>query len=306
MNQKKHYAQNIEDIQISFCEYIQFEKRFSDHTLKSYQNDLNQFIIFLNAHYLGLKIDEIQHTHIRSWMVDLVNGAKTARSINRKISTLRSFFNFSKREGYVLKNPTLKIITPKVGKRLPQFVQTKNLEKLFDTIPSGGYDDLRNRLIIELMYSTGMRRIELIDLKDSSIDWANCSIKVLGKGNKERIIPLSPKLLKKIETYQDFRDDHFEDKADALFLTGKGKELYPKMVYNLVKKYLSTVSSIDKRSPHVLRHSFATHLMNEGADLNAVKELLGHANLAATQVYTHNSIEKLKQVYKNTHPKSSE
>jgi len=288
-----------------FSNYLEFERRYSKHTLKSYHNDILQFADYIETQYEGLKSSFISHLHIRSWMVNLVELKISARSINRKVSALRSMFNFLKREGYVSKNPTLKIVTPKIGKRLPSFVQEENIEKLFDTISLGDFEDCRNRTLIELMYLTGIRRIELIELNDKSIDCSNSTIKVLGKGNKERLIPLSKPLLVKIKTYQELRDQKFEsEKMDKnLFLTSKGKKLYPKLVYNIVKSYLSTVTTIKKRSPHVLRHSFATHLMNGGADLNAVKELLGHANLAATQVYTHNSIEKLKEIYKNTHPK---
>lgn len=289
-----------------FSNYLEFEKRYSKHTLKSYHNDILQFADFMDTQYEGLDTIMISHLHIRSWMVNLVELKISARSINRKVSALRSFFNFLKREAYVEKNPTLKIVTPKIGKRLPSFIQEENIEKLFDTICTGDFEDSRNRTLIELMYLTGIRRIELIDLKDSSIDWSNRTIKVLGKGNKERIIPITNPLIEKIGAYQELRDKEFEIKASNrhLFLTSKGKKMYPKLVYNIVKAYLSTVTTIKKRSPHVLRHSFATHLMNGGADLNAVKELLGHANLAATQVYTHNSIEKLKEIYKKTHPKA--
>jgi len=287
-----------------FFKYLEFEKRYSKHTLKSYQNDINQFDIYLKGQFGSMALDQALHKHIRSWMVFLTEQKTSARSINRKISSLRSFYNFLKREGVIAKNPTLKIITPKIGKRLPQFVQEDNLKDLFDTIPSMDFEERRNRFLIELMYSTGIRRSELINIQDKSFDLGNRTLKVLGKGNKERLIPISAQLINKFEEYRRIRDKELESREDFTLLTSKGKQLYPKLVYNVVKAYLSTVTTIDKRSPHVLRHSFATHLMNGGADLNAVKELLGHANLAATQVYTHNSIEKLKEVYKRTHPKS--
>jgi integrase/recombinase XerC len=291
---------------IKFAEYLEFEKRFSKNTILSYSNDLKQFKVYLKALYNSLELKDITHIHIRSWMVDLVEKKLTAKSINRKVSTLRSFFNFLQRQKIVDSNPTAKIITPKIPKRLPSFILESQIEKLFDTIPLNNFEDTRNRLIIELIYSTGMRRSELINLRDLDVDFSNRMIKVLGKGSKERYIPIAPKMIDKLKAWIALRNKHFADKQCdvALFLTSKGKILYPKALYNIVISYLSTVTTAEKRSPHILRHSFATHLMNKGADLNAVKELLGHSSLAATQVYTHNSIEKLKEVYKKAHPKS--
>ena len=239
-------------------------------------------------------------------MVDLVESSISPRSINRKLSSLRALFLYFKKQGKILKNPMLKLIPPKMGKSLPETIQNSKIEKLFDTIDLGDFGDYRNRLIIELFYVTGMRRSELIQLKDLDIDSSYGQLKVLGKGKKERFIPISRKLIKKIMMWIEMRNTHFDNKIkeDFLFITDKGKSLYPKWVYNMVSAYLSTVTTQNKRSPHVLRHSFATHLMDGGADLNAVKDLLGHANLAATQIYTHNSVEKLKNIYKSAHPKS--
>ena len=291
---------------ISFIDYLKFEKRYSPHTITSYNNDISQFSFFITKTYTGITIDKIGHNHIRSWMVELVNNSISSKSINRKISSLRSFYNYLMKQAIVSKNPTLKIVTPKIAKRLPEFIQERNIAKIFDNIIDGDFEDFRNRLIIEFFYSTGIRRIELINIKDGDIDSALCTIKVLGKGNKERIIPLSKNLLLRIERYIKLRAEFFEDSHydEFFFVTSKGSKMYPKLVYNIVKKYLSDVTTSSKRSPHILRHTFATHMMNGGADLNAVKELLGHANLAATQIYTHNSIEKLKEVYKKAHPKS--
>lgn len=293
-------------LQEKFIEYLQYEKRYSTHTIKSYQNDLEQFYFFLNKTYQDDTISTVSHNHIRSWMVELVDNNISLKSINRKISTLRSFFNFLMKNDLVQKNPTLKIVTPKIAKKLPEFVQEKNMASLFDNILDGEFEEFRNRLIIEFFYSTGIRRIELINIIDSDIDRANRVVKVLGKGNKERIIPLSHDFLCKIEKYMELRNDYFDRElsSETLFVTNKGSKMYPKLVYSIVKTYLSTVTTAEKKSPHILRHTFATHMMNQGADLNAVKELLGHANLAATQIYTHNSIEKLKEVYKKAHPKS--
>jgi len=299
-------ATNQENTIQKFLEYLQYEKRYSVNTIKSYENDLNQFKIYLKAIYAELGWGSVTHIHIRSWMVDLMDKKQSAKSINRKVSTLRSFFNFLRKQKMVSSNPTQKIIAPKIPKRLPSYILENQLEKLFEEVPLADFEDIRNRLIIELIYSTGMRRSELINLKDNDIDFSNRMVKVLGKGNKERYIPLASKMLDKIKSWISLRNKYFEKAVmeNGLFLTLKGKRLYPKALYNIVTVYLSTITTAEKKSPHILRHSFATHLMNKGADLNAVKELLGHSSLAATQVYTHNSIEKLKEVYKRAHPKS--
>lgn len=297
---------NIEHLE-SFLSYLKNEKRYSGHTIVSYRNDVRQFIKFLVDVYDGPQLSDLSHQHLRSWMVHLHEDGQSARTINRKISSIRSFFNYLKREGQISKNPAARIITPKIGKRLPNFVQEKNLARLFDAIVPDDFEECRDRLILEVLYNTGMRRSELIELKDSSINISRQEIKVLGKGNKERLIPISRELIRKITRYTDLRNQYFGNNkmSSYLFLTNKGKKLYPKLVYNIAVKYVSTVSSVEQRSPHTLRHSFATHLMNGGADLNAVKELLGHSNLAATQVYTHNSIEKLKEIYSFAHPRAS-
>lgn len=296
---------SVSDID-AFANFLTYEKRYSVNTIIAYQNDLKSYKDFLAITYDDLSILESKHLHIRSWLVSMNELNLVPRSINRKISSLRSFFNYHIKGGLAIKNPTLKIVTPKVGKRLPEYLHETKIESLFDTIDNQGFIDYRNRLIIELFYITGMRRIELINIKQNDIDYNNRVVKVLGKGNKERVIPLSKNFLEKIELYIERKEEYYDGViiAENLFITNKGKTLYPKLVYNIVKKYLSTITTAAKRSPHVLRHTFATHMMNGGADLNAVKELLGHANLAATQIYTHNSIEKLKEVYKKAHPKS--
>ena len=288
-----------------FLDYLESEKRYSRHTILAYKNDLQQFELFMNAFYGDVEATEAKHAHIRSWMVDLINNSVSVRSINRKLSSLRSFCNYLRRLGHIETDPTLKIIPPKNSKKLPAIIQEQNMLKLFDNEESGSsFHFLRDRLVLELLYSTGMRRSELINLRDRDIDKHNAQIKVLGKGNKERLIPVSAKLLDKISLYKELRDSEFEEQDDYLLLSDKGKKLYPKLVYNLVTNQIKQISTAKKRSPHILRHSFATHLMNNGADLNAVKELLGHSSLAATQVYTHNSIEKLRSIYKDSHPRA--
>jgi len=292
----------------SFLNHLKVEKRYSPHTITSYKNDLTQFITFVSAFYEPKEIGELNAIHIRSWMSRLVEQGKTARTINRKLSSLRSFFNYHLLKEDIKLDPTLKIQTPKISKRLPSIIQEKNIEQLFVQENEGtSYVSLRNRLVIELLYLTGMRRSELASLTMANFDRSNCYLKVLGKGSKERIIPLPRSLFETLDLYLEVKEASFKEHEgldNYLFLTEKGKKLYPKAIYNLVKKALKGVSTAEKRSPHVLRHSFATHLMNNGADLNAVKELLGHSSLAATQVYTHNSIEKLKEVYNKTHPKA--
>jgi len=290
----------------TFLQYIEFEKRFSVHTITAYRTDLGQFTDFLATTYDMTSAKEVRHTHIRSWMVQLMQGGMTSRSVNRKLSALKTYFLFLKRRGHIKLNPMLKVAAPKSGKRLPVFIQQEHLTLLFNEVDFGeGYEGSRNRTIMELLYATGMRRSELIGLAIKNISFEQGHVKVFGKGQKERLIPMSKHLDRVMKDYLTIRDQHFPAGAEQpLFLTGKGKKLYPKFVYNLVRKCLSSVTTVEQKSPHVLRHSFATHLSNNGADLNAIKELLGHANLAATQIYTHNSIDKLKKVYEQAHPKA--
>lgn len=289
-----------------FLKYLELEKKFSVHTTKAYRSDLLQFFAYLEEIYSLTSILEVRHFHIRAWVVELMQNKITPRSINRKLSTLKTYFKFLKRRKEIQENPMLKVIAPKVGKRLPVVVKEIEMKNLFEKINFGeGYDAVRDEMVMEMLYSTGMRRSELINLTPNDLDFFNNRVKVLGKGNKERLIPFARPLADRLKNYLDIRNDEFGlGTSDSLFLTGKGKEMYPKLVYNLVKKYLSQITTVEQRSPHVLRHSFATHLSNNGADLNAIKELLGHSSLAATQVYTHNSIEKLKKVYQQAHPKA--
>ena len=289
-----------------FLKYLEFEKRFSAHTIKAYHSDLLQFFAYLEKIYSLTSILEVRHFHIRAWVVELMQNKITPRSINRKLSTLKTYFKFLKRRKEIQENPMLKVIAPKVGKRLPVVIKEIELKNLFEKINFGeGYAAVRDEMVMEMLYSTGMRRSELINLTPNDLDFFNDQVKVLGKGNKERLIPFARPLADRLKNYLDIRNDEFGlDTTESLFLTAKGKEMYPKLVYNLVKKYLSQITTVEQRSPHVLRHSFATHLSNNGADLNAIKELLGHSSLAATQVYTHNFIEKLKKVYQQAHPKA--
>jgi len=290
-----------------FISYLKFEKRYSDHTITSYKNDLRQFTLYVNEQYGIEDIQEMQHTYVRSWIVFLMGNKITPKSINRKISSLRSFYQYLRKKGKIDKNPMAKITAPKIAKRLPQYVMENEMESLFDLIDvEQTFSSIRDRLILQLLYATGMRRAELIQLKNADIYLANRFIKVLGKGNKERLIPVGKDLLENIMRYKEEREKTFDHLDHSyLLVTDKGKSLYPKFVYNTVKRYLSLVTTMEKKSPHILRHSFATHLSNNGADLNAIKELLGHANLSATQIYTHNSISRLQEIYKASHPKAN-
>lgn len=290
----------------SFLNYIQYEKRYSPHTLESYKNDLLQFAVFLQANGLSPEINRATHVDIRNWMVSMMQDKITPRSINRKVSTLKSFYKFLMRRGEVKKSPLGKVQTPKTSKRLPVFVEQPGIERLMTQVEfPDGYEGALERIIIEVLYGTGMRRSELINLKETDIDSYQSQVKVLGKGNKERIIPIHPTLRQSIQRFTEEKKKHVpQQEGSWLLVTAKGKQLTPRTVYGLVKKYLHLVTTVDKKSPHVLRHTFATHLMNNGADINAVKELLGHSSLAATQVYTHNTIEKLKEVYRKAHPKA--
>lgn len=288
----------------SFINHLQYEKRFSPHTVMAYQNDLLQFEQFLSGMQVT-NVLETTHLDIRNWMVSLMQDGISPRSINRKISVLKSFVKFCLRQGLMHKNPMLKVQTPKVSKRLPVFVEKSGTERLLHNIlfPEG-YEGVLHRTIIELLYGTGMRKSELIQLKVTDIDSYQSQIRVLGKGQKERVIPVHPELLNSLKKYIEQRSTlENVDGVTTLFVTLKGQPLSPRGVYSIIKRYLDLVTTIDKRSPHVLRHTFATHLMNNGADINAVKELLGHSSLAATQVYTHNTIDKLKNIHKQAHPR---
>jgi integrase/recombinase XerC len=244
---------------------------------------------------------------VRTWIVSLIEQDISARSVNRKLSTLKSYFKFMTKEGLVQENPMPKIQSPKTSKKLPVFVDNESMETLFSAeIFSDDFEGIRDRLILEMFYMTGIRLSELINLKDPDIDFYQQNIKVLGKRNKERLIPVSSGLIDSIKKYLEIRNKSIEavEQNDYFYVTIKGKKLYEKLAYRIVNSYLGKVSTLKKKSPHVLRHTFATHMLNNGADLNAIKEILGHSSLAATQVYTHNTIEKLKNIYNQAHPRA--
>lgn len=289
-----------------FIDYLKFEKRYSSHTIRAYQEDLNLFFQYINTAFDNPSVKEISSSFIRSWLAYQKEKGDTGKTINRRISSLKSFFKYQMKMGELDVTPMTTIVSPRISKRLPSFIEEKNLATLFHHVEfPDDWEGLMNRFMLLLFYSTGMRLSELVSMKESQVDFAKNNLKILGKGNKERLIPMSSHLKETMSDYLRMKRDKFHDKADVqLLVNEKGRVLHPRYVQEKVKYYLSLVTTAEKKSPHVLRHSFATHLMNHGADLNAVKELLGHSSLAATQIYTHNTIEKLKDIHKKAHPKA--
>ena len=298
---------NTETITLQdFLNYLTFQKRYSANTIISYKNDLSVFFDFAFAEYKITELNEITASIIRTWLASLKENNYSSKSINRKISSLKAFFKYQLRQKKILVNPVSAISTLKVNKRLPSFIAEKDINLLLkhDFFPDT-FEGKTEFLIFEILYQSGIRRNELINLKEKDIDKSAGNIKVLGKGNKERIIPVNKELLNEIELYIFEKHKEFPAlNSDQLLVGKKGKSLNPKYVYNIVRNNLGRVSTSQRKSPHVLRHTFATHLTNNGAQINAIKELLGHSSLASTQIYTHNTIEKLKEVYKQAHPKS--
>ncbi len=286
-----------------FLQYLQYEKNYSSHTVLSYKNDILQFELFLKTEFSENDITKATTEQIRQWIVDLMGSGISARSANRKLSALKSLYRFLIREGIVVQNPTKNIITPKTKKPLPMFFREKEVDDAINfAVVGNSFEACRDRLILDLFFETGIRVSELAGIKDTDFD-AN-ALRIIGKRNKERKIPVGNHLLNLVQEYKKKRDEEIETETNRFFVCANGREMYPRLIYNIVRKYMSQTSSLAKRSPHVLRHTFASTMLNNGADLNAVKELLGHANLAATQVYTHTSFEQLQQIYKQAHPRA--
>ncbi|MBL6873530.1 MAG: tyrosine-type recombinase/integrase [Flavobacteriales bacterium] len=287
-----------------FLDYLALEKRYSLHTIKAYKADLTLLSNYLDEVY-STSIEKANHSMIRSWLVNELNTGNSPRTVNRKITTLKSLFKFAEKEGVVKLNPTLKLTSAKTSKSIPSFVTVDEMNELLDKKKfSDDYVGKRNKLMVEIFYSTGIRLSELINIKISDVDFSKKQLKVLGKRNKERIIPLTQELVTSLEKFLDIRNSMKTNFTTYLLLTEKGKKLNPSLVYKTINDLISSVTSLKKTSPHILRHTFATHMLNSGADLNVIKELLGHASLSATEVYTHNSIEKLKKVFNNAHPRA--
>lgn len=284
-----------------FVNYLQYEKRYSAHTITAYRNDLGQYLGFLSG--LGLTFDAATHFQVRSWMVDLLDRGSDPKTINRKLSSLRTFYKFLVREKLAAHDPSARVRAPGVPKRLPVVVEEAKINVLLDsTVFDEGFPGLRDRVVLELLFGTGMRLSELIGLRDADINKYERLIRVMGKGGKERLVPVHHSLMQLLVRYLD--EKRRVSASSAVIVTNSGEAAYPKLVYRIVNRFLGLISTRSRKSPHVLRHTFATALLNNGADLNAIKELLGHASLAATQVYTHNSVERLKSIYKQAHPKA--
>jgi len=289
----------------SFLSYLQYEKRYSKHTLVSYDCDLNQFYSFLSS--FGIKeseLVELNFKDVRKWIVFLMNEGCSARTVNRKLSSLKSFFKYLLRESFIQQNPMDKVVGPRQGKKLPNFIAEDSMRLLQEIDFGEGFEGIRDRLVIEMFYHTGMRLSELMNLKISSFDRSASVVRVLGKRDRERIIPVSNILETLLDEYLEQRFLLCSDEGGFLILTDQAKPAYEKLLYRIVTKHLSKITTLSKKSPHVLRHTFATHLLNNGAELNAIKELLGHSNLSATQIYTHVSFERLNDIYKQAHPRA--
>ena len=285
---------------IQFIKFLSSEKRFSPHTINSYSTDINQFLSFLEKEFQISNIQDISFQFVRSWISSLLEKGISVKTVNRKISSLKTYFRFLLRMEYLSENPMLNIISPKIPKRLPVFIEEYDMNKLLNDIDFGvGFEGDRDRLILEVFYVTGIRLSELVNMKVLDINFFDLSLRVLGKRNKQRIIPISLDLVNSIKKFCDKYSIR-----KFLFTDCNKKALYDKKIYRIVKKHISKITTINQRSPHILRHTFATHMLNNGADINTIKELLGHANLSATQIYTHNTIEELKKVYKKSHPRN--
>lgn len=288
-----------------FIDYLLLEKKYSELTVKAYQNDLNSFLQFVSSEYQTNNIKNVNYSQIRSWIVSMVENGVSNRSINRKVSALNTYYKYLLKVGDIKINPLAKHKALKTSKKVQVPFSEKEIIAVIDNFDENDFEGIRDKLIVELFYSTGIRRIELVNLKLSSIDFDNKTLKVLGKRNKERMVPLLNSVQQTMRKYINIRQklENIKD-TNSLFLTKKGVKIYETLVYRIINNYFSKASSKVKRSPHILRHSFATHLLNQGADINAVKELLGHSSLAATQIYTHNSIAELKKVHIKAHPRS--
>jgi len=295
-----------------YIDYLQYEKRYSTHTVLAYHSDLDDFSGFLSMQYNISDLLQADHTLIRSWLISLIDRKISKRSVNRKLSSIKSFYRYCQRQGLLTSNPMLKVVAPRTSKQLPVFLTHDNLENLLQKVVFvDSFEGTRDKMILTLFYATGIRRAELVEISLSDLDLNSGTLKVTGKRNKERLVPLGEQVIIQMKEYLYERNLFLsknktgtENNCTSLFVTSKGLPAYPKLIYKIVHENLLEVASNNKLSPHVLRHTFATHMLDDGADLNAIKEILGHSSLAATQVYTHNTIEKLKTIYKQAHPRA--
>lgn len=290
----------------AFLDYLLLERNYSERTIVSYRTDLREFEGYLKKTDAELDFTKVHADHVRNWIADLMDNGRTATSVNRKLSSLRSFYRFLSRKNRITVNPMLKVVGPKKNKPLPSFVREKDMDRLLDELSfDEGFEGYRDRVILEMFYATGMRLSELIGLNDADVDFSAKLIKVTGKRNKQRLIPFGGELAEDLLIYIKVRDEAFPAReTDAFFVCKDGKRMYPMLVYRLVKRNLSKVVTLKKRSPHVLRHTFATAMLNDRAELRAVQELLGHESLATTEIYTHTTFEELKKVYEQAHPRA--
>jgi len=287
-----------------FLQYLRFEKRYSRHTITAYETDLSGFSGFIITQFETDDPAQLTHFHIRSWLATLKDEGQTPRTINRKLSSLNSFYKFLLRQQLAVKNPVAQLHALRLPERLPVYLKEAETDHLLGELQFGeGFRGFTDRLICELLYQTGMRRNELLELKERDIEWSLRQIRVLGKGNKERLLPVAAPLLENIQAYLAQKNTIENADSDHLLVLESGQPLYAGYIYRVVKRYLTITTTLKKRSPHVLRHTFATHLLNNGANIQAIKDLLGHSSLAATQVYTHNNIDKLKEIHKLNHPR---
>lgn len=287
-----------------FLRYLKFEKRYAAHTLTAYEKDLTQFAQFLQGEFDITDILSVSHFHIRSWLAGMKDAGQTERTINRKMSSLNSFFKYLLKQQRLKKNPVRQLHAMRLPERLPSYIKETEADRLLEELQfDEGFKGFTDRLICELLYQTGMRRNELLQLKETDIEWSLGQIRILGKGNKERLVPVGDMLLDALKAYIAEKKNIDDHDQDHLLILETGQPLYAGYIYRTVKRYLSMVTTLKKRSPHILRHTFATHLLNNGANIQAIKDLLGHSSLAATQVYTHNNIEKLKEIHKMSHPR---
>ncbi len=288
----------------SFLQYISTEKRYSRHTVTSYKNDIDQFMGWLDRVRPGADLVSVNHADVRGWMVSLLEEGASAGTVHRKMSALRTLFRYMRRHELISADPMTGLKLPKKPKQLPVFIAEDALSKLFDEFRFGdNFSGIRDRTVVEFLYLTGMRRSELTGLRDADVDFSAGQVRVTGKRDKQRVIPLTAGFVKSLRSYIEAREEKGFS-GGWFFVTDRGNKMYDRAVYNIVTRYLAMVTTVEKKSPHVLRHTFATHMLNRGADLTSIKELLGHASLSATQVYTHNTFEQLKKIYKQAHPRA--